>query len=366
MASRTSQVTYSSVHDNGRGGLTTYGPPLQPSAPTYANSNVYVGHLSAYNNLGDPKLSGNSGNGIALGSVSAAMIERSVAHDNGAHCVAAECGAGIWTYDSTGVTIQHNESYNNRTGSSTDGDGFDLDQNTSNSILQYNYAHGNDGAGYLIYTGQSDSVWSGNTVRYNISENDGRKNSYASIFGGGRLYNSAVYNNTVYLAPPSSGTPSAVRFLSVGSGITVRNDILYVSGGLPMVTMPAVSPASLLFQQNDYFSPTAQFKVLSGSTSYTSLATWQTATGEEKLGSSAEGTTANPRLTNPGAGGTLGNADNLSSLTAYTLLPTTPLLNTGLNLSTLFGINMGTQDFYGVPVPSGNGPEIGASEVPVG
>src|SRR5207245_954858 len=34
------QVTYSDLHDNGRGGLITYGPSLQPSAPTYANSNV--------------------------------------------------------------------------------------------------------------------------------------------------------------------------------------------------------------------------------------------------------------------------------------------------------------------------------------
>src|SRR5207244_1267412 len=73
----------------------------------------------------------NSGSGIVLGSVNNGLVERSVAHDNGDLCHANECGAGIWAYDSTGITIQSNLSYSNETGGRTDGDGFDLDQNTS-------------------------------------------------------------------------------------------------------------------------------------------------------------------------------------------------------------------------------------------
>jgi hypothetical protein len=53
-------------------------------------------------------------------------------------------------------------------------------------------------------------------------------------------------------------------------------------------------------------------------------------------------------------------------LTAYTLQPGTPLRDIGLNLQSLFGIQMGGHDFYGVQVPTGKGPEIGASEVPGG
>ena len=55
---------------------------------------------------------------------------------------------GIWTYNSNDVLIQYNESYDNKAGH-IDGDGFDLDGGTTNSILQYNYSHDNDGAGIL-------------------------------------------------------------------------------------------------------------------------------------------------------------------------------------------------------------------------
>jgi hypothetical protein len=358
------QVTYSDSHDNGRGGISTYGPSFQPSAPAYANANVYIGHVNVYSNSGDPKLAGNSGNGIVLGSVQGATIERSEAHDNGLSCIASQCGAGIWTYDSTAVTIQHNESYHNRTGGPTDGDGFDLDQNVSNSTLQYNYSHDNDGAGYLLYTGQSNSAWTGNAVRYNITQNDGRKNGYAAVFAGGKVYSSAIYDNTVYESLPPSGRPPAIRFLSLGSGMTVRNNIFYAVGGLPMVVSPAVSTSALVFQQNDYYSPSAQFSVNWGSTTYTSLGSWQTATGQEKLNGNVTGFAVNPQLVNAGGGGTIGNADNLASLTAYKLQPSTPLLDKGLDLHALFGISTGGVDYYGVPVPSHAGPDVGASEVP--
>ena len=34
----------------------------------------------------------------------------------------------------------------------------------------------------------------------------------------------------------------------------------------------------------------------------------------------------------------------------------------GLDLPGLFGVDTGGRDYYGVPVPRGNGPELGASE----
>jgi len=35
----------------------------------------------------------------------------------------------------------------------------------------------------------------------------------------------------------------------------------------------------------------------------------------------------------------------------------------GLDLAALFGVDTGGRDYFGVAVPSGDGPEIGASEV---
>ena len=51
----------------------------------------------------------------------------------------------------------------------------------TNSVMQYNYSHDNDGAGYGLYQGSTSAPWSNNVVRYNISQNDGRKNGYGAI-----------------------------------------------------------------------------------------------------------------------------------------------------------------------------------------
>jgi hypothetical protein len=357
-------VGHVDVHKNGRAGLITYGPPFQSTSPTYANRDVALSYVEAYSNSGVPSdLTNNSGSGIVLGSVENGSIQRSVAHDNGELCRATECGVGIWTYDSTGIRIQFNLSYSNKTGGTTDGDGFDLDQNTSSSIVQYNYSYDNDGAGYLLFSAPPNSAHRSNTIRYNISQNDGRKNGLGAISGGGNIYGDAVYNNTVYVSAPSSGRPPAVLFFSVGSGITLRNNIFYVADGLPMVSAPALATTSLDFQQNDYVSPSNSFEVDWGSVKYTSLSDWRTATGQETLDNASTGLTLDPQLGGAGAGVRLRNPDRLASVTAYKLRPNTPLLGLGLDLRTRFGIDTGSRDYFGVSVPTGNGPEIGASEV---
>jgi hypothetical protein len=73
------------------------------------------------------------------------------------------------------------------------------------AALQYNYSHGNDGAGYLLYQFSGANPFGGNVVRYNISENDGRRGSYSGIYAGGDVGNTEIYNNTIYTSPSASG-----------------------------------------------------------------------------------------------------------------------------------------------------------------
>ena len=130
-------VSDSLAHDNMEAGVALYGPDLQPSAPRYAHANVTVSSVQAYRNAGDAKnTERNTGNGIVLGSVSSGLIEQSSAYENGWLCAAPQGPAGIWTYDSTAIVIEHNVAHDNHTGGPADGDGFDLDQNTSDCILQ--------------------------------------------------------------------------------------------------------------------------------------------------------------------------------------------------------------------------------------
>jgi hypothetical protein len=358
------RITNANSHDNGKGGISTYGQLKG------AITNVYVGYSKGYNNTGIATATTNTGSGIVLGNVDGGIVEYSLAYNNGALCNANECAAGIWTYDSNNIVIQHNESYNNKTGSGVDGDGFDLDQNVSNSIVQYNYSHGNDGHGYLLSTVLNGGEHQNNHIRYNISENDDRK-----VYGGGaitlwgNITSDHVYNNTIYISPNGVGPTNAVtasyRPGELKTGQTFfRNNIFITSSTSKFIdnSMAPTGTPNLVFQQNDYYTPDSSIKIKWAGTTYTSLSSWRAATGQEKNGSADTGLTLNPQLNNPGTGGTVGNAASLTNLSAYKLLGTSPLINKGLNLNS-FSISPGNIDYYGNSLPQGNGFDFGAHEV---
>ncbi|HWC33329.1 MAG TPA: right-handed parallel beta-helix repeat-containing protein [Mycobacteriales bacterium] len=198
-------------------GIITYGPAFDPGSPSYANHDVAVVRSTASRNLGNPtdKVH-NSGNGIVLGSVDGGSVTRSTARANGLHCVAPEGPAGIWTYDSHDVRITYNTSTGNRTGGTADGDGFDLDQNVSDSYLEHNTSSDNDGAGYLVFAGQNTAT-EGNFVRWNSSERDAANNNwYGGITLAGNVHSVSVAGNTV----DTTQSPSHAPALAVKSGVT--------------------------------------------------------------------------------------------------------------------------------------------------
>lgn len=359
------RVTNSSAHDNGQGGVTSY------AQNAYANQNFYVGHVTAYNNTGVPGQPTNSGSGIVLGSVTGGVIERCVARDNGALNTASEGPVGIWAYDSDGITIQYNESYRNRTSGTADGGGFDLDQNTRNSKVQYNYSHDNDGPGYLIAHAPNNSNHSGNTIRYNISENDGRKNATGAIVIFGRTIGAEIYNNSVYLKPSLSGFSHAVNVFNATiptqdvQRVHFRNNVFFADSGATMLSVSVDQlngAVDLRFEGNNYFGRTAPPKILWGNTTYVGLPSWRVATGQEIVGGAPMGFPGDPQFIAAGGGGTIGNADLLANLSAYKLKSTSALINRGLNLMQRFGINPGTIDYYGGSTPSGSAYDVGAHE----
>lgn len=348
----------------------------QSGIVTYANNpnvhqNVYVGSMTVSNITGVTNQTTNSGNGIVLGSVANATIEKSLVHDSGQLCTASQCAAGIWAYNSTNVVMQYNEVYNMHTGSQADGDGLDLDINMANSVMQYNYSHNNDGPGILMASNFSGTNgYNNNTIRYNISENDARKNTAAgAIEAWGSVTNTQVYNNTVYITPNAYGTPNAVTIANWGitnqsaNGLYFRNNIFQTTNNVAFVTLTTDELASMqnvVFQGNDYYT-TSTPKFIWGNTTYNSLSAWRTATNQEILTTINTGSTANPKLTSPGNGGTIA-VTSLKNLTAYKLQSSSPMINTGLNLVTLFSINPGKTDFYGNTIPHNTNYDVGAHE----
>ena len=353
------RVTHANVHDIGIAGIETYAKSF-PAGNVI--SNVYVGFCTVSNIAGVSSMnSTHTGDGILIAQANNALVEYCEAVSN---CWNGYGAVGIWTWASTNVTIQFCESHHNGT-LGGDGDGFDLDGGSTGCVMQYNYSHDNAGAGYGVFQFYGAALYLNNIVRYNISQNDGRKNGYGaiSIWNGSTdpgITNVDIYNNTLFVSPASSGSPSGIDlFGGTVSNVRIRNNCIITTGGVRLVnsTLTSAQSATVLFQGNDYWSSGGAFSIYwNNSHDYASLAAWRTA-GMETIGTTNIGLNLDPQLINAGGGGSLGNAallpTLLPALTAYQTEPSSPLREAGLDLNALFDLNTGAQDFYGNPVPDG-------------
>src|SRR5262249_10052077 len=250
------RVIHSKLHDNVFLGLEIV--TSTPAPDQHAIHNIYVGYVEAYGNTGSATEGG--GYGIGGGGVDGGEVELSVVHDNGSD---GEAGAGIWVYYSDDVVVQSNESYRNRTNGDIDGDGFALDFGSTNCVLQYNYSHDNFGAGYLLLSNWNEESLrsSGDVVRFNISENDARKDPYDQYAGiaviGGEFDNWEIYNNTVYVGGDSDpGRPAMlVNAVDKGSDVHIHDNIFQTTDGHPQVIVWGQNSLNtdVTFQGNDYF-----------------------------------------------------------------------------------------------------------------
>jgi hypothetical protein len=354
------------VFDNGISGIETYG-----DWPSYSHTDFYIGYCRVYNNLGVPtETVYYTGNGILVSGVDGALIEFCEAFNNGQNNGSPNGGpVGIWVYDAKNAIIQYCESHHNKASGLYDGGGFDIDGGSQNCIIQYCYSHDNDGAGYGLFEYGSPNTFTNNKIRYNISQNDGRKNSYSGFYlwafdNTHRVTNSEIYNNTVYLGTSGlvNGTPPAVWISSpYFSNVKVRNNIFYMTPGVhTVVSSHVVSTSDIHFQNNNYYSETGAPYVYWGGNNYYTLSAWRTGSGGQEMnGSTPLGTTVNPLLVAPGSGGTVGPATggSFSSLTGYRLQSGSPMINAGMSFA-----DMGTRDFYGTSIPQGGAYDLGASE----
>jgi hypothetical protein len=345
-------IVRANVYNNRDAGIIIYGY-FDPRSTSYSHQNIYIARSKAYNNPGVPNKGTNSGSGIVVGDTSDATIEYSEAFDNGRLNNFAKGGpVGIWAWDSMRVKIQYNKSYRNRS-QTFDGGGFDLDGGVTDSIMQYNYSNDNDGAGYLLAQFVDARPSRNNTVRYNVSQNDGRHptGNHGGIHiwnGGSGSFGNRVYNNTIVLG---AGLPSTAKGIFIdGPNIQagVYNNILMTTGNVALVNV--TQPQSTLqFQGNFYWSTDSNFRINWGSQSYRDFAAWQSASRQELLQGRVVGKNLDPKL----------NTSNLP-----VLFSNSPAINAGLNLNQLYGISVGGQDYMGHWTPRRGAYDVGAYELP--
>jgi hypothetical protein len=360
-------ITNSVIHDNGSAGIKFY------AQVPYVHKNIYIGYNKVYNNPGiDTQTNGNSGSGILVGGVNGAVVEYCTSYNNGwLHSNIYGGPNGIWAYESNNVLLQYNESHHNKTGNTKDGGGFDFDGGCINSTMQYNYSHDNYGGGYLLAQYSGAVTMKNITIRYNISENDGRKNNYGAIHlwasgSSGGIQSVDIYNNVIYITPSLNATPMAFLIRSGGiSSLKVRNNIFQTTGAVPLLAIPYTS-SSFYFQGNDYWSTGSTFKITWGSSTYSSLTSWRTATPQEKINGSATGFQSDPQFADTTTGVTFSDARQITQLKRYKLKSTSGLINKGLNLYSMFGTNVGTRDFWGNSLANKTSFNIGAYQLTTG
>ncbi|WP_214370093.1 right-handed parallel beta-helix repeat-containing protein [Pseudonocardia sp. H11422] len=361
-------VSESALHRNMEAGFASHGSDFVAGSPGYAHSGIVLRDVAAFGNVGDPhNTTRNTGSGAVLGSVRGGLVERSRFFDNGAASVASEGPLGVWAYDSTGVVIQQSMSYRNRT-AATDGGGFGLDINVSDSVLQYNLSYDNDGPGYQLYTWEANDAHTGNTVRFNISRDDARRTIYGALTVLGRVNRSDVYQNTVVLtAATARERPPVVLIGPEVSAVSLRNNIVVTDGAGPLVSAAALPSSAVALQGNDYHAQAGGWLVRWGDTVHASLDSWRTATDQERIDGQPSGLSVDPRFVDFDA--SLDTAPAGSDLPAAAsglrLDPASPLVGAGLDLSALAGVEQGPMDYFGTPLADAS-PAVGAHRPALG
>lgn len=181
----------------------------------YRHSNVFIrGNL----------LEGIAGDGIKVWGCNGALVEHNILHgaemgamirgrdkfSEGDATQTVGASAGIWPFDCDNTIIQYNEV--SGVSGTIDGQAFDIDYFTTNTVIQYNYSHDNMG-GFMLLCAPGWAHSTGNVVRYNISQNDGSQGGWNSgnkgrlIQHAGGNTDTQIYNNTFYIGPNQKGYP---------------------------------------------------------------------------------------------------------------------------------------------------------------
>jgi hypothetical protein len=365
------RITQVNCFNNGGGGMNGFG-----FNTVMNHKDVYVGYSTFHDNKGRTDVTNiNTGNGIVLSGIENATIEYCEAYNNGENNSNPGGGpVGIWFYLVKNGVIQYCESHHNRSGTA-DGGGFDLDGGCQNSIIQYCYSHDNAGPGYLMAEYGSNVAFTGNIIRYNISQNDARKGSAGSITFWGvddnnKILQSYVHNNTIFLDANSlqSGTPAAVKLIgNKYSGVKLSNNIFYTSGPVHFINADMnVDSSSLHFLNNDYFSASGQPSFLWAWHYYNNLNWWRAVAGtQEQRGQFQTGVDVDPMFFLPGNAGTVGVAQLQQLpmyLWVYQLQSGSLMTDAGINMNLLMLNVLGAQDFFGHSALAGHAQDIGAHE----
>lgn len=270
--------------------------------------------------------------GILAFGTDGAVLEHNVVRGAGQRTIEGStmsASAGLWPTRAMNTLVQYNEVSGTRL-HGTDGQGFDVDLGSTNTRVQYNYSHDNEGGFILLMGGYSSDV----TVRYNLSVNDGWSGEKGIVtFSWGVPAPVRIYNNT-FVVPEDS--PANIIYCDGDAGACASS-----------------TPGQWFFANNIVDNHG------SGGYSYPGLGTNASFSanvfhGVHPASEPADATkiTSDPLFVSPAASG-----DGWAVADAYRLLPGSPAISNGD-----FIPGNGLRDFFGSPLPNSTGPSRGFHE----
>ena len=330
------------AHDNGYAGISVDGENYLKTDCR----NIEIRYCMAENNPGDPTIFDNhSGNGIIVSQCTNVKIAFCTATNNGWDMPRIGNGpVGIWAWDADSVTIEHCLSYRNKTSKGgEDGGGFDLDGGITNSVIQYCLSYENEGSGIGLFQYDKAGPWENNTIRYNISINDGNVSSAKAgiyIWSANKTYklrNCKVYNNTIY---NSKNAAISYAPYTVSEDFVFYNNIL--AGKKEIILGNDIAGKYL---GNCLWSFADGFNI----NQIKDLNTWRTIKQQETLNEVPTGLNVDPGFTDL----------SIISITDAKTLPAFQsakvvnqlLVNGGINIHQLFDLQTGEKDFNAKSAP---------------
>lgn len=259
-----------------------------------------------------------------------------VAHDGGQGPPSAWGGCAADAYESPDVHFIGGEYYNWQNNSGTaDGEGITLDLYSVNCSVEGTYVHNCQDAGIYCY-----GNYGGNTIRFNTTVGNGTDDGVEMSIDVGSPTNLLIYGNN-FIATVSWAIPFN-DYIGATSSV-LANNILWCSNAAYVLT---TAGTGWTCWNNDYErGDGAAFSVDWGGTVYSSVAAWQSATGQD-----ANALTANPYWLNGYIDPTFYPATPQTSTNWILSAGNSTLINAAANLGAKFGINNGGRDFLGNPL----------------
>lgn len=160
------------------------------------------------------------GDGIVPIGCDGALIEYNLMRNCPAILPDGEAAAGIWPWSCDNTVVQFNEVSDHK--APWDGQGFDSDYNCTNTTIQYNYSHNNDGGFILICnagegeTNPADNIGNiGSVVRYNVSIGDAVRQRKTRV---------GIFSPTIHIGGPCRNTLIERNILHIGTKPSAQVD----------------------------------------------------------------------------------------------------------------------------------------------